>query len=852
MNAPCAVTFAGDAEPLGAICDALTERGTFCRFLKVQYAFHSAQMDPIRDELLHALRDIEPRPAQRMLVSTVTGERLDGRELDAEYWWRNVRETVRFTAGVDALLEAGLDAFVELAPHPVLSGYVKECAQLRRARAVVVPTLKRDADEPAALVEALGALHAHGVALDLRSLAPAAGHFAALPLNPWTRERFWGEGAASNAQRTGPPPHPLLGRRTTAALPTWSNRIDLGVERWLRDHRVQGHALLSATSFIEMALAAARELHGPMPCAIEELQLLKACFLDEGKPIALECSLDGTLFSVSSRPAEGEPAWTQHARGRLWLLEAGEPPAFDTASARGFEARIGTRDDAYARMAESGLDYGPSFRGLGELWARDGEALARIEAPAEIRRALERETHRFHPALLDACFQAVSGLLDRREQGGVYLPVEFDAVRCFASPSTDLWSQVRLRERSAREIAVDVLVADEKGRVLIEIEGFRCRALEARGADGESTDDLVYEYRWRLAPRASASSAQRSAAHLTPLRDVAASTQRAIAELEGALGLSELYRRLEGDLARLCSAFIWRAFAQLGADLRIGERLGFAELVARLGVDARYERLLARYLAILVEDGLLARVSADADAKFEVLRASADALGDPVADWRALLTRNPAFYAELTLLGRCAPRLAEILRGELEPLQLIFPDGSLAITEHLYQDSPTLRFFNTLAQRAVGALCAKLPTGKSLRVLEIGAGTGGMSSYVLPSLPADRTEYVYTDLSNHFFVKAEEKFRDYPFLRFERLDIEAPPAEQGFEPHSFDLIIASECLHATADLAGTLEHVRWLLASEGVLLLLEAVRPARWVDLVFGLTDGWWRFTDTNRRSDSP
>ncbi len=852
-NSPTSVAFSGDAGLLEEIAKELDGRGVFQKFLRVEYAFHSAQMDPLRDELLAALSDLTPRTAKRALISSVTGERVDGSELDAEYWWRNVRQTVRFAAGADALLEDGVDLFVELAPHPVLSGYLKESAHARRARAVVLPTLKRDSDEPGSLVETLGALHANGFSPDLTSIAPAAGRFASLPLYPWQREHYWNEGPASKARRTGPSPHALLGSRTPAAAPTWSSRVDLRAERWLRDHRVQGCVLLSATSFIEMALSAALELHGPVPCAIEDLQLLKACFLEQEQPRVLEFSLDGTLFRISSRPADGERVWTEHARGRLRVYENPAPPALDLDCVSELERRTVNADDAYRLLAECGLEYGPTFRGLCGIWIGSSESVGRIEAPQEIQLSLERERYRFHPALLDACFQALTGVLDLGSQGGrVFFPVELANVRCFGAPTPVMWSRVRLRGRSARSIVADVSVADESGRVLLEVEGFRCRSVEDTDAVGEGTDDLVYEYRWRLAPLASEEGVRRSAAHLAPLTDVVDATRSGAAELEGALDLLDLHQRMEADLAGLCVSYLWRAFGGLGAGLRVGERLGLEAFVERLGVHPRYERLLSRYLAILADAGLLRRVGNEGSAQWEVRRATADALGDPVSDWRALLTHNPAFYAELTLLGRCGPRLAEILRGDLDPMQLIFPEGSLAIAEHLYQDSPSLRFFNTLAQRAVQALTASLPHGKNLRVLEIGAGTGGMTSYVLPGLPADRTEYVYTDLSNHFFVKAEEKFRDYPFLRFERLDIENAPADQGFDAHSFDLIIASECLHATTDLAATLENVRWLLASEGVLLMLEAVRSQPWVDLVFGLTEGWWRFTDETRRTDSP
>ena len=132
------------------------------------------------------------------------------------------------------------------------------------------------------------------------------------------------------------------------------------------------------------------------------------------------------------------------------------------------------------------------------------------------------------------------------------------------------------------------------------------------------------------------------------------------------------------------------------------------------------------------------------------------------------------------------------------------------------------------------------------------AGTGSTSSYVLSRLPADRTEYVFTDVSPLFIGHAQQKFRRFPFVRYQLLDIEQNLSAQGFQQGRFDIVLAANVLHATSDLKRTLENVRQLLAPQGMLLLLEGNRPQRWVDLVFGLTEGWWKFTDRQLRPSYP
>src|SRR5207245_1882332 len=131
----------------------------FCRFLHVQYAFHSAQMDPIRKELLTCLADIRPREATLPLISTVTGRRAVGPELGPDYWWQNVRQTVRFAEGVDRLIEGNTATFLELGPHPVLGGSVSECLAQRSCQGTILASLRRHEDERAAMLRALGTLY---------------------------------------------------------------------------------------------------------------------------------------------------------------------------------------------------------------------------------------------------------------------------------------------------------------------------------------------------------------------------------------------------------------------------------------------------------------------------------------------------------------------------------------------------------------------------------------------------------------------------------------------------------------------------------------------------------------------
>ena len=192
--------------------------------------------------------------------------------------------------------------------------------------------------------------------------------------------------------------------------------------------------------------------------------------------------------------------------------------------------------------------------------------------------------------------------------------------------------------------------------------------------------------------------------------------------------------------------------------------------------------------------------------------------------------------------------LAPALRGQRDAADLLFPAGSLETAERLYRDSPTARFYNSVVADVLAA-AADRPHARPLRIIELGAGTGGTTSHVLPRVAAAGVEYTYTDIGALFVARARERFADHaPIMRFATLNLEHDPLAQGFDAGSYDVVIASNVIHATADITRTLGHVRSLLARHGLLVMLEVTAPQRWFDLTVGLTDGWWAFTDSALR----
>lgn len=304
----------------------------------------------------------------------------------------------------------------------------------------------------------------------------------------------------------------------------------------------------------------------------------------------------------------------------------------------------------------------------------------------------------------------------------------------------------------------------------------------------------------------------------------------------------------EASLTRLnqyCASLVRKALQDIGVQFSVGDSMSVAGLEANFGIDTRHRRLLHRLLQILEEEGMLA----SSDSGFTVREGQLPFTEISAPD-DALL--QAGIDAELSLLRRCGEQLGNVLVGKVDPLELIFPDGSLHDAVEVYTNSAFAGLGNAVAESTVQEIVASLDEGQTLRILELGAGTGGTTKGLLPLLPADRTEYVFSDLSELFLNRAAEKFADFPFVRYQLLDIEQPAVRQGLADAQFDLVIASNVIHATRDLGESLGHVCDLLAPGGRLLFVEGTRKTRWVDLVFGLTEGWWRFDDIQLRPDYP
>jgi SAM-dependent methyltransferase len=314
---------------------------------------------------------------------------------------------------------------------------------------------------------------------------------------------------------------------------------------------------------------------------------------------------------------------------------------------------------------------------------------------------------------------------------------------------------------------------------------------------------------------------------------------------QGRLDLSvDRYARGWPLFEQLTNAYILSALEQLGAFKQRGVVLSLDALVAEMGVQPGFTRLLGRWLQRAVNVGAI-RATSDGYVADVPLR---------VPDIAALLREARDVFGEdhsfLDYVESCGSQLPAYLTGATSTLETLFPNGSFERAEGLYEHAPLSAYFAGIGRAAIDAL-VRARRGMPVRAIEIGAGTGATTSALLPVLPADGAEYHFTDLSDFFLSHAREKFARYPFVRYGHFDAERPGTEQGYADGTFDVVVATNVLHATRDLRETLRHVRALLAPGGMLLLCEVTTYLPWFDITTGLIEGWQLFED-GLRDDHP
>ncbi|MFG2637681.1 acyltransferase domain-containing protein [Streptomyces sp. NPDC048362] len=838
VNGDQDVTICGPEEQLRALGADLEVRAVFFRMLELDYAFHSQAMDPVRDGLLQSLEGLRPDSAALPFVSTVTGAVCPGEELEAPYWWRNIREPVLFGPALRTLLDDGYDIFVDIGPHPVLRPYLRKATKELERPVLVTATCARAVPGPAAVDTAAAQVLAAGALAHGDAFFPRPGRMSDLPAYPWQRERRWHgdpQWWLRVAGETSPVQHPLLGARASVEQPTWSNLVEPSRLPWLADHQVAGAVVMPAAAYLEMALAAGGLVHDA-PVEVNHLLITRALDLpwdDDASDVRVQVSLSegDQALTIAARTGDDRP-WQQYARARVRRLLAAAPPSVDLADLR---SRLHTHlevTDHYARARRAGLVYGPAFQVLTELRRCEDEALASYTLGEAA------DGYHVHPALLDGALQAGGCLTGVDGEYLPFLPVAVEALRLWRTPPRTGLIHVRLRDSNPQETCWDITLSDTDGQVCLQLTG--CRLRRMGNTPTEPVQHLVNVL--RAAPGTADPAAP------TPLPSPTVLVQACLPYRDR---LERTWREEGHDiglqrLRECCSRLIADAFAQL---LPAGQtEFDVSDLVAG-GMLPRHTRL-AELLAHATR-GLLRQIRQAAEGRSARWRLP-DADGPPPLElFQQLVDDFPQHAVETSLFGRCCLHLAEVLRGKRDPLTLLFYEPDRHLIEYFYSDAVQPRFHNQLLLALVREQVRAWPEDRPLRVLEVGAGTGSSTALLLPHLPPERTAYTFTDVSAGFFPSAKTRFADFDFVDYQCLDLNQDPAEQGFAAASFDVVIATNVLHATRDLRATLARITHLLADGGQLLAHETHEPGLLAPC-FGTLEGFWDFTDAPLRSDSP
>ena len=819
-NSPESVTLSGDLEIMQEVVESIKEAfpETFVRKLRVDTAYHSHHMKAIVSEYAAAIGPIPAREVQVAFFSSVAGAHLGDRHLDATYWTENLVSPVLFSPAVSDLFKhsKSCQMFLEIGPHSAMAGPLRQIFRKNESsQSEYVPTLVRGENAISALLNCAGTLFQRDIGLKFDSIAPAGSTLVDLPTYPWQREGvYWNESRLSKDYRFRKfPKHDILGARVHEASdfdPTWRNLLRLDDVPWIRDHDISRDIVFPGAGYVAMAGEAIRQLTGSTDFTVRDVSIGNALVMHEGAATEVITHLNATRhpggpesvwydFHISSLNGE---TWVKHAAGQV---RGGSNYESETPQIHGHNRHVDS-SKWYSVMKRFGLNYGPRFQGLRRITADvlAHNATAHIDNTAKPKESF----YGVHPCTIDLAFQLLS----------------VAAAKGLSRLFTQLCVPTYIEELYVKPTPDEILVeantdATPGGSVHGNVVGVA------------STGTVFRLKNLKLSPIADAT-------------DIRGDNPHAAVELAWKPDISflsyESVMRCEGEVERLSLAV---------------ERMAIACIIE---CDLLFEEkepsqpFLFKFRAWL--DKMRRKVSNEEynnvpDCKDIARMSSADRckLIESIYETTVSTESGPVS----TAIHRVFHAAEDIFLGKVDALEVLVQDDLLTNIYNFGQSS-NLRGFLELTSHYK----------PNLKILEVGAGTGGTTSRVLPHLIFEQLEsrrhylsYTYTDVSSGFFASAKERFQDYEAIEYKTLDISKDPIEQGFEAGAYDLIIASnvgrtmlqmfllligQVLHATPIVTATLTNVRKLLSHKGRLLLEELSPPTKWVNFIMGTLPGWW------------
>ena len=750
----------------------------------------------MRQELEHDDQEFEtPKTA---FFSSVTTRVTSASELSkTSYWVSNLVCPVLFKSTVNnALLTQSKDIFLEVGPHSTLAGPLRNIFSRLGLACPYIPSMLRGEDCEQTLLSAFGQLYQLGASIKFNELVPQGRVSTDLPPYPWDHSTsYWYELLASRDWRFRKHGHhSLLGLRvpeTTELGPCWRNALSIEDEPWLYDHKIQDAVVFPFAGYCVMAGEAMRQITGTESgFHLTRVEANSAMRLGEGKTVEIRTTLRPHGTKQSAKPeawnftisSYSESGWVVNCEGQVRARGTSVPPSFEP---KGLLRDI-QPSKWYDAMASVGIIYGPLFKCLSSIQSSPKEkvALGRISLSG----SQLSEPYLFHPVALDACLQLSTVALARGRGLGLaklLIPTTIQEISVSHSTAEMIVKAWSLDD--GRTLNIEC-VAD--GVVVLHLSGLETTQL----GDGEATlDDDHYagaQLEWR------------------PHFDF--------------LDQGPLFRPPHFDKERT----MLREEVTLLCAIDCAERL--RSLQTRVPHLLKYQKWLEQR-ARQAETGAYPVIERAQDFISLTKSSRKSSIEDAFAKLFSITSDDP---------------IATAVKCIWETIENIFTGEDLAL-DVLSRDALLTRIYNSCSFDHSRFVQTLSHTNPNLRILEVGAGTGGTTQTILEGLldagsyPMYKL-YTFTDISDGFFPRAKQRFSHTPNMEYKVLDISKDPLKQGFQLETYDLILAANVVHATHSLHETLSNLRLLLKENGSLVLTELITTLSVLSFVFGTLPGWW------------
>jgi len=815
INSLNAVTIAGDLSSLQKLQTVCDETLIFNKLLDLDYAFHTKAMDPIKTGLLNSLKTLTPKENNIAYVSTVTGTILPGNELDAEYWWKNIREPVQFHSAIETLITQDNRIFIEIGPHPVLKTYIEECLKAEDVKGAVFSTGKRKANQIAELNNGLYKAWLCGASVNHQQLFPHAATPITLPPQIWSKQTFRLPSSSEDTNQINLPiEHPLLGWRIKKNESTWENHVDTLIIPYLADHVVNETAILPAAGFCEMAMAASHEYYGTQNHDIRDLEIISPLVFEEGKTYQTRFELHEHSgdFVIKSRLRHQDSEWNTHAVGRILpkpvLIKQCEKINVAMNQA---ETIFKIDGNELYRMAKSArLEYGPLFQTLSTCCIQKNKAQATLQLSTEIQILLE--SHRIYPGILDACFQLLIGVLTAtKQEKETYLPVRIGRLELLNSMTNALQITATIIKRSKHSVLAHFAILDSDGNMLARATN--CRFKKAHFSS--QTKQICYVAQ----PHLLASFEDPIPHHFSDIENI---QKNVFAQLISSSHTDRL-NTITPLFDLMIVYFIYEVFIEFVEKKSFSMR----SLIENSHITASHILFLKWCISVLQNHQLI-----ECNSNNQYALVLKNNTIDAAQIWKQLLESHPKYLTELLFVGRLGTHLKSILTNQsVTPFQLasLFHPDQLS---YLRDDSPSASVMNQGVFSTISTVIEKYPDTHKIRILDIGYGISSLSKEFIHRFANNQIEYVL------LVEDAGAKIALENYHNVTIITITENTWTSELPTRSFDIILVRNYLHTAKNIIQHLTALRKRLVNHGLLFLLGSADDYL-QNFIFGLEPNW-------------